>query len=85
VEVAEALRARVESGELAPGERLPKLRDLAVDYHVSVGTVVRALGMLKHGGILVTGQGRGSFVRGPESRPERGAMIPRPVLTSEVL
>jgi GntR family transcriptional regulator len=63
VEVAGALRARVESGEFAPGARLPKLRDLAADHDVSVGTVVRALGMLKHGGVLVTGPGSGTFVR----------------------
>ena len=62
VEIADALRARIERGELAPGQRLPRLRDLAAEHHVSVGTVVRALGMLKHDGTVVTGPGNGSFV-----------------------
>jgi DNA-binding FadR family transcriptional regulator len=63
VEIADALRARVEGGELGPGQRLPRLRDLAAEHHVSVGTVVRALGMLKHDGTLVTGPGNGTYVR----------------------
>ena len=62
VEIADALRARVERGELAPGQRTPRLRDLATEYHVSVGTVVRALGMLKYDGTLVTGPGNGTYV-----------------------
>jgi DNA-binding GntR family transcriptional regulator len=63
VEIADALRARVERRELLPGQRLPRLRDLAAEHQVSVGTVVRALGMLKHEGTLVTGPGNGTYVR----------------------
>ena len=62
VEVADALRGRVERGELAPRQRLPRLRDLAAEYGVSIGTVVRAVGMLKHDGTLVTGPGNGTYV-----------------------
>lgn len=61
-EVADALRLRIERGELAPGQRLPSLRDLAGEYHAAVGTVVRAIGMLKREGFLVTGPARGTFV-----------------------
>ena len=63
VELAAALRARVARGELAPGQRLPRQRDLAAEHHVSVSTVVRALGMLKRDGTLVTGPGNGTYVR----------------------
>jgi DNA-binding GntR family transcriptional regulator len=60
--IADALRARVARGELTPGQRLPRLRDLAAEHRVSVGTVVRAVGMLKHDGTLVTGPGNGTYV-----------------------
>jgi hypothetical protein len=63
VEIADALRVRVGRGELIPGQRLPRLRDLAAEYHVSVGTVVRSLGMLKHDGTVVSGPGNGTYVR----------------------
>jgi DNA-binding GntR family transcriptional regulator len=62
VEIADALRARVERGELVPGQRIPRLRDLAAEHHVSVGTVVRALGMLTHDGTVVKGPANGTFV-----------------------
>jgi hypothetical protein len=62
VMIADALRARVARGELTPGQRLPRLRDLAAEHRVSVGTVVRAVGMLKHDGTLVTGPGNGTYV-----------------------
>ena len=62
VEIADALRARVQRGELVPGQRMPRLRDLAAEHHVSVGTVVRALGMLTHDGTVVKGPANGTFV-----------------------
>jgi DNA-binding GntR family transcriptional regulator len=62
VEIADALRARVERGELVPGQRIPRLRDLAAEHQVSVGTVVRALGMLTHDGTVVKGPANGTFV-----------------------
>jgi GntR family transcriptional regulator len=56
------LRARISSGELSPGERLPAERDLARTLGVSRMTVRQALGVLAEAGLVERGVGRGTFV-----------------------
>ncbi len=58
----------VESGELAPGTRLPTHRDLAHRLAVSIQTVSRAYEELIRRGLIVGEVGRGTFVR--PDRPE---------------
>src|SRR3954470_14450702 len=58
------LRARIRSGELTPGERLPGERDLARSLGVSRMTVRQALGALAEAGLVERGVGRGTFVSG---------------------
>jgi GntR family transcriptional regulator len=63
----EQLRAQiatmVASGVLAPGARLPTIRQLAGDLGVAGGTVTRAYRELERDGVI-TGRGRhGTFVR----------------------
>jgi DNA-binding transcriptional MocR family regulator len=48
------LRARLEAGEWAPGERLPSVATLAAEYGVGHGTVRRALSRLQDEGWLTT-------------------------------
>src|SRR5580698_4733381 len=50
------------SGVLAPGERLPTVRQMAVDLRVNPNTVVRAYRELELTGFLTTHQGTGTFV-----------------------
>ncbi len=57
------IRSGIESGNLAPGEQLPSLQALAGEYGVSVGTVKSALGVLRDLGLVVSRQGKGSYVR----------------------
>ena len=49
-------------GDLQPGERLPAVRDLAERWVVGVNTMVHAWEILQENGILVVGQGKGTFV-----------------------
>lgn len=63
----EQLRAQiaglVEAGRLAPGTRLPAVRQLAADLGLAGGTVARAYRELDHAG-LIEGRGRhGTVVR----------------------
>jgi GntR family transcriptional regulator len=67
VQIEEQLGDRIESGALAPGERLPPERDLAGVLHVSRMTVRQALASLAARGMVERGVGRGTFVR--ESPP----------------
>src|SRR4051794_25486320 len=63
VRVADDIRIRIERHELAPGERLPTLDQLAEQHHCSLAAVRKAIDLLKQQGLVVTVQGRGTFVR----------------------
>lgn len=63
--IAADLEARIRSGDLPPGARLPTHRDPAREHGVALSTATRAMRLLARRG-LVTGEvGRGSFVRAP--------------------
>jgi GntR family transcriptional regulator len=62
VQVADRITAQIESGQLAPGARLPAERDLAADLGVSYDSVRRAMELLRERGLIVTVHGRGTFV-----------------------
>jgi GntR family transcriptional regulator len=50
------------AGQLRPGDRLPTVRQLAVDLSINPNTVVRAYRELELTGVLTTHQGTGTFV-----------------------
>lgn len=64
VRVADHLAARIESGELAAGYRLPSERELADTYEVAVGTIRQALDELRRRGLVATLAAKGTFVTG---------------------
>lgn len=76
-QVADELRAQIQQRELTPGRQLPTEARLMARYGVSRNTVRLALGVLRTEGLVVTGQGRGSFVADlPAGRPaRRGARV----------
>jgi GntR family transcriptional regulator, transcriptional repressor for pyruvate dehydrogenase complex len=59
---AEAIRNRIERGELAPGDRLPAERVLTEQLGVSRTALREALKMLESMGMLEARTGRGRFV-----------------------
>jgi DNA-binding transcriptional regulator YhcF (GntR family) len=66
-QVRDAIRAKIERGTFAPGDRLPPVRTAAVDLGLAPNTVARAYRELERDGWLV-GRGRaGTFV--PEELP----------------
>ncbi len=52
----------IASGALAPGERLPSVRDLAAELGVNPNTVQRALQELERLGLIYTQRTSGRFV-----------------------
>lgn len=62
-QVADELRDRIVSGELAPGAALPSVRALAQQYEVTNVTASRAVDLLRSEGLADTQPGRGTFVR----------------------
>jgi GntR family transcriptional regulator len=61
-QLAWRLRSAIERGELAPGDKLPSLRDAASAAGVNVNTVRAAYAKLEAAGVVTTEQGRGTFV-----------------------
>jgi GntR family transcriptional regulator len=62
LQIMEQIKQRVAVGDWAAGQAIPSIRQLAVDIGVSVITVKRAYLELEHEGVIVTRQGKGSFV-----------------------
>ena len=58
-----AIRGAIATGRLRVGERLPTVRQLAVDLKVNANTVAKVYGELERAGVLETRRGVGTFVR----------------------
>ena len=65
-QLADLLRAQIESGELGPGEPLPSELRLAQEYGISRTTVRQAIAQLRTEGLVNVERPRGTFVRIPE-------------------
>jgi DNA-binding transcriptional MocR family regulator len=63
-QLADAIAARIESGDLAAGERLPGHRDFAQSLGINVTTVTRAFAQLQRRGLVESRPGRGTVVKG---------------------
>lgn len=60
--MAEHLAARIAAGELVPGAKLPGERELGQQYGVALGTVRRALDVLRERGLVQTLPAKGTFI-----------------------
>jgi DNA-binding GntR family transcriptional regulator len=72
--IADDLRARIRSGDLTPGARVPSRKQLAEQYQVADSVPLQAVRLLIAEGLVVTRPGAGSFVREPGGvrRMQRG-------------
>ena len=64
-----AIRAAIAAGQLSPGDRLPTVRQLAVDLRINANTVAKVYAELEHAGVVATQRGVGTFVRDPSETP----------------
>ena len=67
-QLAAIIRGKIDTGEIQPRRAIPSKRALSEQYHVSPGTVERAIQALRTEGYLKTVLGRGLYVRPPEER-----------------
>jgi GntR family transcriptional regulator len=91
--IADAIRAKIVSGEYPPGGKLPGLPMLTQTHRASLVTVRLALARLRQEGLIVSRQGVGNFVReqppvrrfgiGRYSRSVWGGADPQPLLAVE--
>ena len=58
-----SIRAAIAAGRLQVGDRLPTVRQLAVDLRINANTVAKVYAELERAGVLATQRGIGTFVR----------------------
>jgi GntR family transcriptional regulator len=75
LQIAEGLLDRIESGELAPGDRLPPERALSEMLGVNRLTLRRALRTLETQGLLTRRQGKGTYVASPKIERQASQLV----------
>jgi GntR family transcriptional regulator len=81
-QIADQIRSHSASGALAPGDRLPSVRQLARDLAVNQNTILRVYERLTAEGLLERRQGDGTFVA--DKIPRGQAKAQRELLSHEV-
>ena len=77
-QIIDGVKSAMATGTLAPGDRLPTVRQLAVDLSVNPNTVSRAYTELELTGLVETHMGSGTFVG--QKRVERDEVERRRIL-----
>jgi DNA-binding transcriptional regulator YhcF (GntR family) len=75
VQLAWALRARIGDGRLAPGQRLPGLRELAELVGINANTARAVYQRLEQEGLICSRQGTGTFVASVAQEPSAVGQI----------
>jgi len=71
-QIIESVKFAIARGAVSAGDKLPTVRQLAVDLEVNPNTVIRAYREMELGVVLDTQQGSGTFVT--SHRPEVDAL-----------
>jgi GntR family transcriptional regulator len=70
-QIMDQVRRMIVAGRLAPGDRLPSIRELAATLQINALTVGKAYGELEHDGAIEMRRGLGMFVRATRARPTK--------------
>ncbi len=82
LQISEQFRRLIALRALQPGDRLPTVRDLAVQVRVNRNTAARAIQHLESEGFVTTRVGRGTFVERsavPVDRARRDRVVDRAI------
>ncbi|GIN20831.1 MAG TPA: GntR family transcriptional regulator [Bacillus bacterium] len=69
IQITEKIFQRIIRGEIKPGEKLPSVREMAVQSGVNPNTIQRSYAEMERMGIVETKRGQGTFVI------ERGTVV----------
>ena len=75
IQIADSLLNQIESGELAPGTRLPPERQLSELFDVNRLTLRRALSKLEAQGLIIRKHGKGNFIAEPKIERQTGQLV----------
>ena len=70
LQIMEQVKHRIASGQWKAGDRVPSVRELALEFGVNPNTVQRALFELEREGILYSERTSGRFITGDARRIE---------------
>ena len=69
-QIIDQVKSAIATGAIGPGDRLPTVRQLAVDLSVNPNTVSRAYTELELTGLVETQMGSGTYVGQREVQPD---------------
>lgn len=61
-QLADALRAQIESGDIEPGRRMPSETEIEQATGLARGTIRKSIETIREEGLIVTVKGKGSYV-----------------------
>jgi len=61
-QIKESVTEQIALGALAPGDKLPSIREMAQDLRIAPNTIQRAYRDLETGGVISSYPGKGSFI-----------------------
>jgi GntR family transcriptional regulator len=73
LQLVQQVRQSVLLGYLRAGDRLPTVKEVAVDLAINPNTVVKAYRQLEHEGLTAGRPGQGTFITGTLTEPGPGA------------
>ena len=71
VQLVEKIRIEIVSGKLKLGQRIPSIRELAINVRVNPNTMQKALAELENEGLIYTERTNGKFVTNDEKLIEK--------------
>ena len=75
LQIENQIKTKIMNGELAAGEALPSMRNLAMQLRISVITTKRAYEELERDGFIESYTGRGCFVKAQNAKLLRGESL----------
>ena len=84
VQVCDALRQLILSGAIAPGEKLPSVRELAASLAINPNTIQRSYRELERLGLIHAVPGKGAFAATDDTAAQRRTQELTDTLTAAV-
>ncbi len=76
LQLVQQVRQSLLLGYLRAGDRLPTVKEVAVDLAINPNTVVKAYRQLEHEGLTAGRPGQGTFITGTLAAPPEGTAAP---------
>ena len=70
MQLADLIRSEIISGKFKTNDKLPSVRELALEFQVNPNTVQKALQILEDDGLITTDRTNGKFVSGTSKQLE---------------